>query len=191
MYSEMVERIADVLKQCIEDFEGRIKNNEGDSVKLHANLIKNLEKHQKDLEAREVEQWKQQTNPDPALRMPPEIFKMLNEELRKEKEEVRQALCKAYESMPEPVDYEERKFTFQEALDALLDPDAPAEKVNRLLKNCITKITYSREKPERLRRETPLKRITVDGKRKVVTDLTVGGNWTNPQIELDVELKVT
>lgn len=191
LYSEMVERVAAVLKAHIEDFEGRIQNNEGDSVKLHARLVKDLQKQQKDLEAREVEQWKQQTNPDPALRMPPEVFKMLNEELLKEKERIRLALCEAYESMPEPVNYEERKFTFQEALDALLDPDAPVEKVNRLLKNCITKITYSREKPERLRRETPLKRITVDGKRKVVTDLPVGGSWTNPQIELDVELKVT
>jgi len=186
----MVERIADVLKQCIEDFEGRIQNNEGDSVKLHANLIKTLEKRQKDLEAREIEQWKQQTNPDPALRMPPEIFKQLNEELRKEKEEVRQALCKAYESMPEPVDYEEIKYRFQDALDALLDPECPADKTNRLLKACITKITYSREKPQRIKRETPRKRITVDGKRKVVSELQTGANWTNPQIELDVKLKV-
>ena len=189
-YSEMVERIADVLKQTIEDFEVRIKNNEGDSVKLHARLIKNLEKQQKDLEAREVEQWKQQTNPDPALRMPPEIFKMLNEELREEKERIRQALCKAYESMPEPVNYEEKRVLFQEALDALLDPECPADKANRLLKACITKITYSREKPQRMKRETPRKRITVDGKRKVISELQTGANWTNPKPELDVELKV-
>ena len=190
LYSEMIERVADVLKQCIKDFEIRIENNEGDSVKLHASLIKNLEKRQKDLEAREVAQWKQQSDPDPALRMPPEIFKMLNEELRKEKEEVRQALCKAYESMPEPVDYEEKKFLFQDALDALLDPDCPPDKANRLLKACISKIEYSREKPQRIKRDTPRKRITVDGKRKVVSELQTGANWTNPPIELDVKLKV-
>lgn len=190
LYSDMEERIADVLKQCIKDFEIRIENNEGDSVKLHASLIKNLEKRQKDLEAREVAQWKQQSDPDPALRMPPEIFKMLNEELRKEKEEVRQALCKAYESMPEPVDYEERMHRFQDALDALLDPNVDAAKKNSLLKACIERIEYSREKPQRLVRDTPRKRITVDGKRKVVSELQTGANWTNPEIELDVKLKV-
>lgn len=188
LYSEMVERVAAVLKKTIEDFEGRIQNNEGDSIKLHANLIKTLEKRQKDLEAREIEQWKQQTNPDPALRMPPEVFKMLNEELLIEKEKVRQDLCNAYASMPEPVDYEEKKYLFQEALDALLDPNAPAEKVNRLLKACITKITYSKDKPERIKRTTPRKRITVDGKRKVVSDLPTGGSWTNPPIELSIDL---
>jgi len=188
LHSEMIEKVAGILKQCIEDFEVRIKNDEGDSIKLHASLIKNLEKRQKDLEAREIEQWKQQTNPDPAMRMPQEIFKQLNEELRKEKEEVRQALCKAYESMPEPVNYEEKKYLFQEALDSLLDPDAPVERTNALLKRCIKRITYSREKPERLRRTTPRKRITVNGKRKVVSELPSGGSWTSPPVELDIDL---
>ena len=188
LYSEMIERVADVLKQCIKDFEIRIENNEGDSIKLHASLIKNLEKRQKDLEAREVAQWKQQSDPDPALRMPPEIFKQLNEELRKEKEEVRQALCKAYESMPEPVDYEERMHRFQDALDALLDPDAPADKQNRLLKACIERIEYSREKPQRIKSQR--KRVTIDGKRTSRSPLQTGGNWTAPPIELDVKLKV-
>ncbi len=189
-YSEMVDRVTDILKQCIADFEIRVKNDEGDSVKLHASLIKNLEKRQKDIEARELTQWKQQSDPDPALRMPPEIFKQLNEELRKEKEEVRQALCKAYESMPEPVDYEERMHRFIDALEALTNPGVDVATKNSLLKACIERIEYYREKPEVIRRTTPKKRITVDGKRKVVSDLKSGANWTNPPIELDVKLKV-
>ena len=184
----MIDRVAAILEQCIEDFELRIKNNEGDSAKLHANLIKTLERRKKEIDEKELAQWEMQAHPDPSKRMPQEIFERLNEKLLKEKEEVRQALCKAYESMPEPVDYEERKCRFQDALDALLDPDVPAEKTNRLLKACIERIEYSREKPERIK--STAKRITVNGKRIKPDGLPTGANWTNPPIELDVKLKV-
>ena len=48
--------------------------------------------------------------------MPQEIFQKLNAKLLNEKEEVRQALCKAYEAVPEPVDYEEKARQFRDAL---------------------------------------------------------------------------
>ena len=188
LFTEMIDRVCEVLEKSIEDFEVRIDNNEGDSVKLHANLIKNLEKRQKDLEARELEQWKQQSDPDPEMRMPPEIFKQLNEDLRKEKEKVRQALCEAYESMPEPVDYEVVAKRFKDALDALRDPNASAEKQNKLLKACISRIEYSREKPVR-KRSQQIRYYDKEQKRtRYKSPLNTGGNWTAPPIELDVDL---
>lgn len=188
LYDEMIERVAGVLKQCIADFEVRIKNNDGDSAKLHASLIKRLEAKKIELDAKEVAQWEAQANPDPSKRMPEHVFKILNEKLLKEKEEVRQALCKAYESMPEPVDYEERMHRFQEALDALNNPDVSAVKKNSLLKACISRIDYSREKPVRLKSQQ--ERVYIDGKRTWRSPLPTGGNWTKTQIELDVKLKV-
>ena len=104
LYEEMINRVIEVLESCIVDFEIRLENDAGNSAKLHEKLIKNLEKKFKDLQAKELAQWDQQSHPDPAQRMPAEIFKQLNEKLLKEKEEVQQALCKAYEAMPEPVD---------------------------------------------------------------------------------------
>lgn len=193
LYSEMIDRVSEILKQCIADFEIRIKNNDGDSLKLHANLIKRLESKREELDKKEIAQWEAQADPDPAKRMPEHVFKILNEKLLKEKEEVRLALCKAYESMPDPVDYAERLHRFQEALEALHDPDKSAQEKNRLLKACIDRITYKRDKAERVRREFPKKRVTIDGKRVYVKDpkdLKVGGTWTNPPIELDVKLKV-
>ena len=95
--------------------------------------------------------------------------------------------------MPDPVDYEEQLHRFQEALDALNDPDKPAKEKNRLLKACIERIDYKRDKAVRRKRAMPKKRITVNGKRVYVKDpneLPVGGAWTNPPIELDVKLKV-
>ena len=190
LYEEMLDRIAAILEQCIEDFEIRIKNDEGDSVKLHARLIKNLEKKMKDLEAKELSQWEAQSHPDPAQRMPAEIFKQLNERLLKEKEEVRQALCKAYESMPDPVDYEEKLAKFKDALSALRDPDVDAQRKNRLLKACIERIDYSREKPERIKSQSVRFYDPAVKRTRSKSPLSTGGNWTSPEIELDVKLKV-
>lgn len=172
-FSDVLDRVCRILEECIEDFEFRIQNDESDSIKLHASLIKSLEKQKKDLEAKELAQWEAQSHPDESQRMPPHIFKTLNEKLLKEKEEVQRALCNAYESMPDPVDYKEKLVTLQAALAALQNPEAPPIKQNMLLKACIDRMEYSREMPQRIK-----------GKG------TKFQNWTNPPIELDVDLKV-
>jgi hypothetical protein len=171
---EVTEHVCSILEQCIEDFEIRIQHDESDSVKLHANLIKSLEKQMEDLKAREIAQWELQSNPDPAKRMPQEIFQQLNDKLLKDKEELQQALCKAYESMPEPVDYTEKVTTFKEALKALKDPNEDALKKNALLKACIEEITYHR----------------VRGTRLAIKNTKYETGWTETPIELDVKLRV-
>lgn len=178
-YDEVLERVCEVLARCIEDFEIRLSNNEGDSVKLHAKLIKNLEQRKKELDAKELSQWEAQSNPDPEQRMPAEIFKKLNEKLLAEKEEIQQALCKAYESMPEPVDYEEKIYMFKNALEALKDPDVEPIVKNELLKACIERIDYYRERPTRSK---PAKG---NG-----TFPMIATQWNNPPIELDIKLRV-
>ena len=190
LYDEMIDRVAAVLEECIEDFEVRLQNDTGDSAKLHAKLIKNLEKKMKDLQAKELAQWEAQSDPDVEKRMPQHIFKQLNENLLKEKEEVQQALCKAYESMPEPVDYQEKIKHFQDALDALRNPDVPAQEKNRLLKVCIERIDYSRDKPERIKSQQVRYYDKEQKRTRWKSPLNKGGNWTAPPIELDVKLKV-
>ena len=190
LFDEMLEKVEAVLKQCIEDFEVRLENDEGNSIKLHNKLIKNLEKRMKDLQAKEVAQWDAQTNPDPAKRMPQEIFQQLNEKLLKEKDEVQQALCKAYESMPEPVDYEEKLNRFKDALAALKNPEVSEEEKNRLLKACIEKIEYSREKPQRIKSQQVRYYDKEQKRTRHKSPLSTGGNWTKPPIEVDVKLKV-
>lgn len=189
-YDEMIERVAAILEQCIEDFEIRIKNDEGNSAKLHEKLIKNLEKKMKALEAQELSQWEAQSHPDPAQRMPAEIFKQLNTKLLAEKEEIMQALRKAYETMPNPIDYQEKLVKFKDAISALRDTEVDAQRKNKLLKACIERIDYSREKPERLKSQQ-VRYYDEELKRtRYKSTLNVGGNWTSPPIELDVKLKV-
>lgn len=190
LYSEMIKRVEKILEQSIEDFEVQLQNSKKDSKKLHTNLIRNLEKKMKELEAKELSQWEAQSDPKPENRMPQHVFKALNEKLLKEKEEVQQALNKAYESMPEPVDYEEKKLRFQDALDALRNPDISAKEKNTLLKACFEKIIYHREKPERTKSQKIRYYDKVQKKTRYKSPLKTGGNWTNPPIELNVELKV-
>lgn len=189
LYTEIEDRVKVILSDCIKDFEVRLKNNEGDSVKLHMRLIKNLEIKQKELEEKELAQWEAQADPDPAKRMPQHIFQQLNEKLLKEKEDVRQALCKAYESMPEPVNYEEKIAQFTEALNALNSHDVDAETKNRLLKACIDRIEYHREAPQRIRSQQVRYYDKEQKRTRHKSPLNTGGNWTSPEIVLDVILK--
>lgn len=186
----MLEKVYTILEECIEDFEIRIAADTGDSAKLHAKLIKSLEQKMKELQAKELSQWEMQSHPDESKRMPQEIFQQLNAKLLAEKEELQQALCKAYESMPDPVDYEEKLYRFQNALEALKDPETDAETKNRLLKACIERIDYSRDKPERIKSQQVRYYDPVQKKTRHKSPLNTGGNWTSPPIELDVKLKV-
>lgn len=192
-YDEMLNRVVEVLRNCIADFEMRIKNDDGNAMKLHENLLKQLEKKMQELEAKELSQWESQSHPDPSQRMPPHIFAMLNEKLLKEKEEVKEAMCNARKSMPSPIDYNETVARFREALEALLNPDVDAQTKNRLLKACIERIDYNREAPQRIKRPNKKKgkRITIDGKRVYIPiPDPQTERWTNPPMEIDVKLKV-
>jgi hypothetical protein len=114
--------------------------------------------------------------------MPEYVFQQLNEELRREKEEVREAVRKAYESMPEPVDYEDKIVTFKTALEALRDPEIDGATKNAYLKNCIERIEFERDRPERLKR-------TKGVPAREACFPSSGGRWSSPPITLDVILK--
>lgn len=161
---EMRTAVIEILQEAIADFELRIKNNSSDSVTLHRELVERLEKRLADLNKLEIAQWEKYTLED----MPKHIFDQLNEKVRKEKEETEQALCTAKDTLPEPIDYENKKAMFSTALEALRDPDVPTLQKNLLLKRCIERIDYSRARKG-------------------------GGNrrWGEPEpMELEVHLKV-
>ena len=187
-YDEMIKTVTNVLQQCVSDFEIRIKSQDADEVKFHANLLKTLEKKKQDLEAKELAQWEAQSDPDPSNRMPQEIFKKLNEKLLKEKAEVEEAICNARNSAPNPVDYTQKLVRFQDALNALTAPEKSAQEKNSLLKACIERIDYNREKPQR--EKSKLQRYYDNGVRKTKSELPVGSSWTDTPIEIDVKLRV-
>lgn len=184
LFEDVNKKVTEVLQECINDFQVRINSDNKDARKLHANLIKDLEKKLVALDEKEVNLWDKYTEEE----MPKQIFDKLNEKLLQEKEEINTALCQAKKSMPDPVDYEERLQRFQDALDALNDDDKSAKDKNALLKACIERIEYHREKPQRIKSNA--KRVTVNGRRIKPDGLPVGGNWYSPPFELDVTLRV-
>ena len=169
---EVVDFVADVLKEKIAEFEIEAENQNEDLITLHDKQIAKLEKKLVDLDVREEAMWKSQVDPDIDNRMPANIFKKLMNDLKTDREKTKQALEHAYKTRPTPVDYKKKKITFQKALDALLDEKASAAEKNLLLKACIERIEYHREKPEK-----------VKGKG-------AGRQWTEPPIHLDVKLLV-
>ena len=186
LYQEIIDRVRETLVQCIADFEVRIQNDDKDSKKLHENLIKRLKTKLEELNKKEFNQWEKYSEEH----MPKEIFDKLNEKVLKEKDEVQQALCKAYESMPEPIDYQEQLLRFQTALEALDNPNVSPEKQNKLLKACIERIDYKREKAVRIQSKQVRYYDKEQKRTRYKSPLQTGGNWTNPPIELDIRLAV-
>lgn len=167
---EMLDFVAEVLKQRIAEFELEAQKGDNKSNALHENLVKSLEKKLTDLNARELSLWESQLDPEISKRMPTHVFQALTDKLVKEREETETALEKARAAVSTPIDYEKKRVTFQKALDALLDDEVSVAEKNHFLKACISRITYHREIPQR-----------VVGKGN-------GRKYTNPPIELDVKL---
>ena len=178
VFNEIYRDICAAIKDCIEDFQLRIKNNQDDSFKLHKILVENLEKKLKELEEKEIRQWEAQYDPD--IAMPAEIFKKLNQKLLLEKEEIQKALAKAKGSMPKQVDYKEELLKFEDALDALEDPDVDAKAKNQYLRSIIDKIEYERGSTVR---------ITKENAKEYGVDTSKGLKWHTPPYEIKMKLK--
>lgn len=190
LYSEIEQRVCAILAEAIHDFEIKIQRSDEDSIKMHMRIIRNLEARLKSLDEKELAQWEAQANPDPANRMPQHIFRQLNEKLLQEKAEAQRAIEAAYESMPEPTNYEEKIAKFSEALNAIQNPDIDAASKNRLLKSCIERITYNREAPKRIHSQKVPFYDAAQKRTRTKSPLRVGANWTATEVELDVILRI-
>lgn len=143
-YAEVMSRVCDALRDCVADFEIRVEQEEDTSAELYKNLIKDLERKLKDLEIKEKLQWEAKHHPNPDERMPANIFKELNGKLLKEKEEINDALCKAKDSVPNPIDYKEQIIKFTDTITILEDPSLDAITKNMHLRDIVERIEYYR-----------------------------------------------
>ena len=177
IYDEMIDKVADVLKQCIENFEVNLRSNNDDVLENHRNLIKHLENKLEELSKKEINLWEKYTEEG----MPKEIFNQLIQKVQSEKESIKESLANARKNAPDPTNYEEKIHMFQEALDALKDPDVSVENKNALLKSCIKRIDYKRGQARRMTKE--------DAEKNGIS-LRVGSKWTDEPFEIDVKLNV-
>ena len=139
---DVMAEIIKVLEGAVEEFEVRVESGANDCVEQHQLLIARLEKRLETLHETEAKQWAEKMEHG----MPEHVFRKLNDATVQEIEEVKQTLYEAKASMPEPIDLGEKIVTFRAALDALRDPEAPVGEVNKLLKACIERIEYGRER---------------------------------------------
>ena len=160
---QVLAQVVEVLREAIADFEIRIEAGTDDSHEVHQAMVTRLEKRLAELRELEIKQWDEKTKGG----MPQHVFERLNSDVLHEIDEVQDALCTAQGSVPEPINLQEKLTAFREALEAVLDPDAPILEKNLLLKACIDRIEYSRER-------TGLNGHPVKGEEKpVVLDITL------------------
>ena len=140
--SSVLDEVIKALQEAVADFEIRIESGADDSAEIHRQMVDRLEKRLRELQELEIAQWDAKTKGG----MPAHVFDRLNGQTLAELEEVQQALCTARDSMPMPINLQEKRATFQAALDTLQDPELPAKEKNKLVKACIERITYSRKR---------------------------------------------
>lgn len=169
---EVVNFVANVLRQKIAEFEIEVNNSNEETTNFHEKLVKNLEKKLADIGTRELSLWESQVNPDRENRMPSHVFNALTDKLVKEREETEAALVKAREAVSAPIDYEKKIVTLQKALDALMDDNVSVAEKNHLLKSCIDRVEY---------RRAPHQRLTGKGNAR---------QYASSPIELDIKLNV-
>lgn len=172
LFTELMDAIVQVLRAKIAEFQIELQKPKDDSEKIHAQLIKSLEKKLDDIGARELALWESQIDPKAENRMPLHVFQMLTDKIKAEREETELALKRAYETMPKQIDYRAKIVTLERTLEALLDDNVDAREKNRLLKQCIVRIQCDRERPVRLQ-----------GKGSK-------GIWSNPPLNVDVKMHI-
>lgn len=143
-YDDILDKVISVLNAYIKDFEVHIKNDSKNTLKSHTDLIKRLETKLEELQKKELAQWEKYTEEG----MPKQIFDKLNEKVLQEQENIKKALENAKLTTPTVEDYQEKIMRFTDAVQSVKNPDVPVELKNRLLKDCIERIEYKREKGE-------------------------------------------
>lgn len=147
---EMLEFMVGALKDKIAEFEIEAQNVDNNNIKLQEKIIASLEKKIADLNTQEIQMWKRQVGADESKHIPENVFQSMTEDLIKERDNTRKALEKAREVAQTPIDYQKKIITLSQALNALLDDNVSIAEKNQLLKECIERIDYKREKPTRL-----------------------------------------
>lgn len=142
LMSDVINRLIEVLQEAVEDFEIRIAAGTDSSAEIHRQTVQRLEKRLRELQELEIRQWDEKTKGG----MPAHVFERLNGQTVAEIAEVQEALCTARDSIPEPINLREKVTNFKAAVAALEDPDAPAKQKNKLVKACVERITYSRQR---------------------------------------------
>jgi DNA repair exonuclease SbcCD ATPase subunit len=167
----VIEAVCKAIEEEIDNYEVKLNHSEKDEQKRKISEIKVVEKRIVECENKEVSLWEKYTDEG----MPKRIFDQLIEKNTAEKERLINELKSLKDNLNIHTNCEDAITTLSEALEALKNGEASAEKQNALLKACIDKITYSRESPVRVTKD--YKGPTKNG-------------WTVPDFHLHIDFKI-
>ena len=175
LYDDILSEVILNLKKSIEDFELKLENEVDDTYEKHAEYIALMESKLEGLEQKEIAIWEKYSEEG----MPRSVFEKLKSKYENEKATIETSLAKAYNDMPEKVDYNEVIFSFHEAIDLLQDDSVSNEAKNRFLKTIIGKIVCERKPAIRMSPEEA-------AEKGIKTD----NGWYTPDFELDITLLI-
>lgn len=131
--------LAALEKSELPALEIKVKNGDGNAVKIQQRLLEKLNKQMDEYREQEDKQYELLETG----RYTQDLFDRRNAALRAKMDECQANIYKAKSAMPASVDYAERLMTLKAAIEILKDDQAtPAEK-NKVLRSIVDKIAYS------------------------------------------------
>ena len=121
------------------ELQMRLKNNDGDAVKIQKRLLQKLEKQMEEYRDQEEKQYELLETG----KYSQDLFDRRNAVLRAKMEDCQAQIYAAKKSMPESVDYAERIAKLQDAIDLLKDPEATPKEKNKTLKAIVERIDFT------------------------------------------------
>jgi hypothetical protein len=121
------------------ELQMRLKNNDGDAVKIQKRLLQKLEKQMAEYRDQEDTQYELLETG----KYSQDLFDRRNAVLRAKMEDCQAQIYAAKKSMPESVDYAERIAKLQDAIGLLKDPEATPKEKNKILKAIVERIDFT------------------------------------------------
>ena len=172
---DLIESVITHLNKNLSDLKAQVPSDDDNKKEKHTTYVSLLESKYVEIEKKELSLWDKYAEE----KMPKQVFDKLMAKCMEEKQNLEDALEKAYNDMPEHIDYKDAIQTLHQAIEALSDDSISASAKNKLLLAVVDKIEYRRPKAIRM---------TVDEAKKKGVQLQ--GGWYCPEFELDVTLKI-
>ncbi len=137
-YDVLEKAVITALNLHIQDFEMKLKNNEGDSLKIQ---IKILDKLKKEYEQIEEQQTKLYELLEKGI-YSDELFLKRNEILSQNREQLLSAIAEQENKLPDAIDYEDKIIKLSTCIETIKNNSISAKDKNAFLKSVIKKIEY-------------------------------------------------
>lgn len=146
VYDDLMDTVVETLERYIEEFEVKLTNEkERQTADFYTRRVEELEKELAKLEETQEELYDLLESKIYTR----EVFNTRNAKLASKRNTLHKQLEKAKSVVPERIDYEEKIYTFSQALAALKNDKVSAKAKNDFLKAIIEKIVYSNIESDR------------------------------------------